>query len=119
MLNRIVDFVMKYIKYNDRNRIREYLEKHIEFGTFDYAVDGEGNIVGCVRFNVSEDGLTMDIFDFSVDEKWRRKGVGKDLLLRGLERFPDVKYLRFQRVIRGDDRFRTLPIDQIIKRNIL
>ncbi len=115
----IIDFVVKHIKYDDRDKVAEYIQQHIKYGTFDYAVDDNNNIIACVRFNVSEDGLTFDIFDFSVEEKWRRKGVGRDLILRGLKRFPSVKYLRFQRVIRGDARYKSLPIDKIIKRKIL
>lgn len=118
-LDDIINFVIKHIKYDDRNTVKEYIQQHIKYGTFDYAVDESNNIIACVRFNVSEDGLTFDIFDFSVDSKWRRKGVGRDLILRGLKRFPSVKYLRFQRVIRGDNRYKSLPIDKIIKRKIL
>ena len=115
----ISDFIVKHLKYENRKQLEEYVKKHFEYGTIDYAVDESNNIIACVRFNVSEDGLTFDIFDFSVEEKWRRKGVGRDLILRGLKRFPSVKYLRFQRVIRGDNRYKSLPIDKIIKRKIL
>ena len=118
-LDKILNFIVEHIKYDDREKIKAYIQRHIEYGTFDYAVDESNNIIACVRFNVSEDGLTFDIFDFSVEEKWRRKGVGRDLILRGLKRFPSVKYLRFQRVIRGDTRYKSLPIDKIIKRKIL
>lgn len=117
-LDNLVDFIISHIGYNDRNRIKEYIKYHIQYGTFDYATDDKDNIVGCVRFNVT-DGNIFDVFDFSVDKKWRRKGVGRNLILRSLMRFPDAKYIRFQRVIRGDDRFKIIPIEKIIKRNIL
>lgn len=117
-LNDIVDFIINHIGYEDRDKIKEYVENHIKYGTFDYAIDDKNNIIGCVRFNVT-DGNIFDVFDFSVDKKWRRKGIGKDMIMRAVNRFPKVKYIRFQRVIRGDDRFKIIPIDKIIKRNIL
>lgn len=117
-LDEIVDFIIKHIGYYDRDKIKEYIQKHIQYGTFDYAVDEKKNIIGCVRFNVT-DGDIFDVFDFSIDKEWRRKGIGKDMILRALKKFPDVRYIRFQRFIRGDERYKIMEIDKIIKRNIL
>lgn len=114
---KVLDFAIENLKYPDRELLKKYIEEHLKYGTIDYAIDTNNNIVGYVRFNILDD--VWDIIDFAVDKKWRRKGIGKDLILRGLERFPTGKYIKFERVLRGDNRIRKLPIERIIKQEIL
>lgn len=116
MENKILDFIQWYLKYQDRNLIKEYIDKNKEYGTFDYAVDTDDKVVAIVRWNM--DGNIAEVLDFAVREEYRNQGIGRDFVLRALERFPQIKYLRFKRGIRGDDRMRKISIQGILKRRI-
>ena len=115
-IDKLVDFLCKHNKYEDRELLKSFLVRHNEFGTLLYAIDNNNNIIAVCRWNM--DGDRSLVLDFAVDEKFRNKGIGKDFILRALERFPMIKYLEFQRGVRGDMRRRTLAIDKILNRNI-
>ena len=117
ILEKVLDFIQKYLKYLDRELLRKYIKEHERYGTFDYAMDETGEIIAICRWNIKDD--VADILDFAIKEGWRRRGVGKDFIMRGLQRFKDAKVLRFKRGTRGDERMRSIRIDKVLERNIL
>lgn len=117
MYEKLVDFILKNFPYSDRSKLIEYLKQHRDFNTLDYASDNNGEVVALVRFNVNNN--IFEILDFVVRKDYRNKGVGRDMILRALMNFPDVKYLEFKRGVRGDNRIKKLKIKGIIKRNLL
>lgn len=117
-IDKLICFVRKYLKYEDEGLLKVYIMKHFEYGTIDYAIDSNGEIVALCRWNVSDDGKIGDILDFAVREDFRNTCVGKDFIKRALKRFNKMETLRFKRGLRGDERIRNVSIDKILKRNI-
>jgi predicted GNAT family acetyltransferase len=117
ILEKILDFFKKHLKYEDREILKEYIKQHEKYGTFDYAVDTDGEIVAVVRWNF-KDGVG-NILDFAVKDVHRNKGVGKDFIKRALKKFPNAKKIIFQRGMRGDYRVKSLSIDKVLAKNIL
>lgn len=118
-LNKILDFLQENNKYTDRKLLSEYIELHEKYGTFDYAVDSFGDIIGCVRFNITDSGNTGEILDLAIRRDMRNSGVGRDFILRALIRFPDAKTLRFRRGVRGDNRIKEIKISNVLRKAIL
>jgi GNAT superfamily N-acetyltransferase len=117
-LNRIAEFLCEHNKYTDREMLKGYLREHGGYGTLDYGIDTDGNIVSVVRYNLSNDGSVADILDFAIRHDFRNKGLGKDFILRALKKWPNIKKLKFMRGVRGDGRIRELNIKGILERNI-
>lgn len=113
---KIVNFIIRHNKYKDRKLIKEYLEQHRKYGTLDYGIDEESNIVAVVRWNINGD--IADVLDFSIRKDFRNKGLIKDFIKRAMVRFPEIKYISFKRGVRGDHRIRKINVDFILKRNI-
>lgn len=117
-LDKILDFIQEYLKYPDRELLREYVIKHEEYKTLDYAVDTGDAIVAVCRWNISDDGKVVSVLDFAIKDTYRKKGIGRDFVIRAMKKFPNIEVIRFQRGIRGCDRFRNINIKGILKRNI-
>jgi GNAT superfamily N-acetyltransferase len=117
LLDKLTDFIEKYLPYRDRDLIKDYIKQHKGFHTIDYAID-KGDIVGICRWNISDDGKTAFILDLAIREDFRHKGVARDFLIRGLRIWKNVTHLQFKRGTRGDDRQRRIPIEAILKRGI-
>jgi len=118
ILEKLVEFVKKYLPYTDKDLIKKYLEEHNAYHTLYYAIDVQGEIVGVCRWNISEDSKTAYILDLAIRPDFRKMGVGKDFLKRGLSLWKNVTHLVFKRGTRGDERERKIPIEAILKRNI-
>ena len=117
-LNKIVEFYSRYIQTIDKEVAKVHILEHLKYGTIDYAVDEKGNVIGLCRWNISENGNIARMIDLAVDEKWRRQGVAKNFLIRGLKLWKNVKFVEFERELRGDKRRRKIPVEFILKRNI-
>jgi len=117
-LDKIVEFYSKYIRTIDKGTARKAVLEHLKYGTVDYAVEEKGNVIGLCRWNISENGTVARIIDLAVDEKWRRQGVAKNFLVRGLKLWKNIKFVEFERELRGDKRRRRIPVEFILKRNI-
>ncbi len=113
-IDKLADFLVEHNKYHDKEIIKEYIVQHEKFGTIDWGEDTEGNIVAIVRWNVN--GTIFEILDFSIREDWRRRGLGRNFILRGLMKFPDAQWLEFKRGVRGDERIRKVSINHILKK---
>lgn len=117
-VDKIIDFIQHHLKYKDRDLIKKYLAEHIAYGTFDYAIDSSGEIVAICRWNLSDDALVCFVLDFAIRSDFRNSGIGRDFVLRALKKFPNIKFLEFQRGLRGCDRPRRVNIKAILKRNM-
>uniref|UniRef100_A0A6H1ZYY9 Putative acetyltransferase n=1 Tax=viral metagenome TaxID=1070528 RepID=A0A6H1ZYY9_9ZZZZ len=115
LLNKLTDFIQTHLPYKDREKIKDYILQHEKFQTIDYAID-KGEVIGVCRWNII-DKDTAHILDLAIREDWRKKGLARDFLIRGLQKW-NIKYLVFERETRGDKRKRMLPVDVILKRNI-
>jgi N-acetylglutamate synthase-like GNAT family acetyltransferase len=114
-LNKIVDFYEKYLGTHDRSTAKEYIKEHLKYGTVDYAADENGNVIGLCRWNI--DGTTARIIDLAIAPEWRKKGLGKHFLVRGLKIWKNVTHVEFERGLRGDHRRKKIPIGFILKHN--
>lgn len=116
-LERILDFIQENLHYLDRDLLREYIKQHQKHGTFDYAIDLNSNIVAICRWNIKDN--VADVIDFAINKKWRNKKVGRDFILRALKRFPEIEKIKFRRGVRGDERIRTININEVLKKGLL
>ena len=116
-LNELVEFYEKYLTDREKGRAEVYILEHLKYGTFDYVVNDKNEVIGLCRWNISDDGKTALICDLAIDKAWRGKGLGKHFLKRGLQLWKDVTKIEFQRGLRGDSRYRTIPIEHILKHN--
>jgi len=118
LLNKLADFVQKYLSYKDRDLIKAHILRHNEYHTIYYAIDDKGEIVGFCRWNISPDGKTAFILDMITRPDFRRLGVGRDFLRKGLSLWDKVTHIQFNRGSREDFRQKRIPVGQILKRNI-
>jgi ribosomal protein S18 acetylase RimI-like enzyme len=116
LLEKLTEFSQKYLPYDDRDLIKNYLKEHADFGTIDYALDGE-KIIGLVRYNVSDDGEIGYILDLVIHPEYRGKGLGKQFIVRALKSFPKGKWLVFKRGRRDIYKEHKISIDIVLKHN--
>ena len=117
-IEKVIDFYIKYLGQLDKDKAREQILEHLKFGTVDYAVDDKGNIIGLCRWNISECGTVAKVIDLAIDPKWRKQGVGRSFLVRGLKLWKNVTHVEFERGARGDHRRKLIPIKYILKHGI-
>jgi N-acetylglutamate synthase-like GNAT family acetyltransferase len=117
-LDKLTDFIIEHLKYKDREQIKRYIKDHEKYGTIDYATDEMGNIIGVCRWNMSDDGTIGQILDLAVADGWRKKGLGRDFVLRAIKRWTKVTHLEYQRGLLGDKEWRRLPIKSILERGV-
>jgi len=73
------------------------IEKHIEYNTL-LVEEIEDEIIGICRFNI--DGFICTALDVVIKPEYRNKRLLKLFIIKGLQRFPLIKILRFERGIR-------------------
>ena len=113
-LNKIVDFIQKYApQYTDREKLKEYTLKHFDYKTAFVGIDDNKEITVVCRWNINGD--VADILDLYIREDYRGNGLIKQLLTKGIWLFPMVKYIRFERFVKGRP-FRTLSVEKILKK---
>lgn len=98
-IEKIADFVIKYLHYFDREKIKGYIREHLKYGTCDYAFDKDGEVIYVARWNI--EGLFVKVLDFAVAEKYRKKKFIKYVLFRNLmkhlPKFPQVRFISWER----------------------
>ena len=102
VLTELVKFAQRIDLYkNDESWIKEQIIKGIQNNTVDYVIR-YGKVVAFVRYNIINDGRVADILDLIIDEN----GVEtiRYFVRRGLERFPTLKFIRFERGIKYPER---------------
>ena len=113
MIDKLTDFIIKYLPYTDRETIKEFILTHAKYKTLDYCSDDKG-IVAVVRYNIEDD--TGNILDFAVREDYRNKHIGGNFLLRALSKW-NVKRLKFKRTKVGEKEF-IIPIKRLLNSKI-
>jgi hypothetical protein len=74
----------------------EALQKHAEWNTIVSISDDEGELIGVCRFNIT--GCESYILDIAIRPDKKNKGMLRELLIRGLKHYPNVKQLRFNSI---------------------
>lgn len=115
MLNEITDFAIKEGNYGhiDREKIKEFVKKHIEYKTIIIVKDKQGILAVC-RWNMTLD--TAQILDLII-RKNEEKSLIKRILIKGIRMYPSAKYLSFERERKYPDRVkRKYLISDILRR---
>jgi hypothetical protein len=120
-LKKITDFIQKYNPhFFDREKIKEYVLKHLEYKTAFVMLD-DGEVVAVCRWNLQENDTKAKILDFMIREDYREKWgnhIFKQFLQRGLWIFPKVMYVGWERAGKPNDRgMRYYNVNQILKRS--
>jgi len=97
-INEIAEFICNHFNEmrNQKFKITQIIKEHIKFGTFDYEKDDKG-IIYTARWNVSRSGNICDLLDVAIRKDYRNKNALKYIIIKNLQKFPFMKYLRFQR----------------------
>ena len=115
LLEKLTCFIQKYLPYEDNDLIKNYLNEHYRFHTIDYAINEVGDIIGLVRWNVSDDGTTGFILDLAIHKDWRNKGLGNHFIRNALKKFPNGKWLVFKRGRKSNSKERKILISEFLK----
>jgi len=103
----------KLYKQDQLQLVSDLLEGHERWNTLTVLKDLKG-IYGLARWNVETIELAH-VIDVAIRKDKRRTKVLKQLIKLGINKFPAVKYIRFERGFKKKKHFRTLAINKIIK----
>ena len=117
LLEKLTEFIQTYLPYTDRDLVKNYLNEHYKFHTIDYAINDKGDIIGLVRWNVSDDGEIGYILDLAIHPEYRGQGIAKSFIIKALKSFPKGKYLVFKRGRKNRNEERKIPIEEFLKHN--
>jgi Acetyltransferase (GNAT) family. len=117
LLEKLTCFIQAYLPYTDRNLVKNYLSKHYKFHTIDFALDENQEVIGLVRWNISDDGETGFILDLAIRPDWRNKGLGNHFIARALKSFPKAKWLVFKRGRKLRNEERKIAVSEFLKHN--
>jgi ribosomal protein S18 acetylase RimI-like enzyme len=115
LLFKLTEFIQKYLPYTDRDLIQKYLKEHSIYGTIDYALDDNQEVIGLVRWNVSENGEIGIICDLAIRPDWRNKGLGNHFIRNALKKYPQGKWLVFKRGRKTRNEERKILISEFLK----
>lgn len=115
LLEKLVEFSQKYLPYTDKDLIKKYISEHSVYGTIDFAIDDNQEIIGLVRYNVSDDGEVGEILDLVIRPDYRNKGLGNHFIRRALKTFPKGKWLVFKRGRKNRNEERKILISEFLK----
>jgi len=119
MIEKIVDFIQEnggsiYENYN-RLLLKDYIQKHIDYGTFLSVSDKQG-LTAVARWNW-ENKDTAWILDVIIRKDARSFYSLKGLLMLGIQRNPSCKYIKFERQGKYPGRdFRTYKVKDLLRR---
>jgi len=91
--------------------LRETIQKHLEYNTLVTLYDDKG-LYAVGRFNVVD--KVAVVIDVAVREDRRGKQPLVDIIKEGVMRFPTVKYLKFERVLKNKP-MHLVKISKLIK----
>lgn len=100
-------------KDEDINVLRGIIQKHLEYNTLITLYDEVG-LYAVARFNVSD--KVAVVLDVAVRKDKRYKNVLVELIKNGMLHFPFIKYLKFERCLKGKP-FKIIPIKRFLKEN--
>lgn len=113
VVDEIVNFLKDHIKQSPEI-IRDMVIEHINYNTIDFAYHRE-KLVGVVRYNIDPPGHTAHILDLVISGTDRGKRIIKYFIARGWSRFPSLRYIKFCRGLRGDNRERVYSIKRLLR----
>jgi len=114
-VNKIIDFILKYSPYTDREQIGNFILTHIRYGTFDYCLDKSGEVIFVCRWNIHK--TTARVFDLIIAPKYRKLRTIKWIMARNLPRFPYVRFLEWERGKKYPHKgFKLYSVDELIRR---
>lgn len=107
-----LDFILENTDYIDRERIREVINKHIEYGTY-LEFRNNNKVVAIVRWNVN--GCIAEVIDLIIRRGNKGYKIIKAFLVQSLLKFPYLKYIRFERHKYPDRKKKIYKINQILQ----
>jgi len=112
----IVDFIVKYSPYKDRDLIKEYIALHIKYGTC-IVICEDDEVIALARWNISPSGKIAFVLDTIIKEGYRNNGMMRRLIEKGTSVWKDVKYLAWEREWKYPDREQKIySVKQLLKR---
>ena len=116
-VNKIADFILKYSPYKNKELIKQYILLHLQYKTCFVVYDDDHKICAVSRWNISEDNKTACILDLMIREDYRNKEMIQRMLLQGLQMYPWIKFLKFERETKYPEREpKVYSVDKILKR---
>jgi len=120
--NLFLNFVCKYspeliekarkVSSNPRQLIRTHIKQHLDYGTITpYYEDGE--LVGLCNYDITD--VTAHIKNCVVHPNYRHRDILKKIIRRGLQTWPFLQYIEFERSYKKDLRSRKILISRILK----
>lgn len=91
------------------NIIKGYLTLHNSYNTLVTLKDND-KFIAITRFNIEND--TAEVLDAIIDKDFRGKGLMREIAKIGHERFPYVKFIKFEGPF--DAIMKTMPIEKYI-----
>jgi hypothetical protein len=95
----------------DIEKLREVIQQHIKYNTLITLYDDKG-LYAVARFNIID--KVAVILDTAIRKDRRSKEVLRDMIREGLMRFPKVKSIKFERVLKHKP-FVVIPIKKFLK----
>lgn len=95
------------------DKLRSAIQQHLLYGTLITLYDEQG-LYAVTRFNVSD--KVAVVLDSVVRKDKRSKQVLVDMIKEGLLRFPNLKYLKFERALKNKP-MHLIKISKFIKEN--
>jgi len=96
VLDKAVEFVMKYSTYESKETLKEVLRKHFQLWTILVKFNLEGEVIGLCRWNIMSNE-EADILDLIIHPDYRRTSLMLDMAVQGLKFWNEIKYFRFER----------------------
>lgn len=97
----VVNFWIKYGYYDvGVEKLEDYIRQHILFNTLLVEKSGE-EIVGICRFNLIDDVCVC--LDVVIRPDFQQKGLLKSFLRKGMEMYPHINKLRFERGLKKQE----------------
>lgn len=116
-LTKIAKFFLDHSHYVvDIETVKQYIQKHIDYGTGFVSYDEAGEIACVCRWNIINEGKTAEVLDLYIRKNCRGRKIIQELLRRGLQIFPGVNALQYVREIKRPGRGKvTIPVNRILK----
>jgi len=111
-LDKIVYFLLLYgHQVSDEDALRYIVTKHEEFKTHEI-IWKDGEVIGYTRYNV--DGSVGTIIDAVVRPDYRFKRILQLMLLKGMKKFPEGRYIKYEREFKDKKGWREFAMSKFL-----
>lgn len=111
-IDKVIYFILLYGKYGGtEDQLRYLINKHNEYETLEVIWMGE-DVAAYSRHNIIHE--TVVVIDAIVRPEFRHKQFLKAMLLNGLRKFPNVRFMRYQRGWKSRKEDRTFNIKKFL-----